>query len=143
MDGAFPLIPISIPFPMKTQIKFSPAVLTEAANLLGIAMANPKHDLFFEYMGHVKSVTISAHRGGWSENVPADFNRRIFFFDSEKEYLNELVKARKDLELVLADWDIASEDESFCAKAKAMRDAAAKLLADADALTAPKQEVAP
>ena len=55
------------------------------ANIIGLSLRvnrETKHTVFFEFHGHVNSVTVQIHCGGWKADKDSDY-LRFFYIDDD------------------------------------------------------------
>jgi predicted transcriptional regulator len=109
-------------------------IVSEVQHLVAIALATPKEvaDVFVDWSAHVNCVHVNVHAHGWREGAEAILADDCYT-DGDNAHAKLLV-LRQRLEARLYDLATVSEKERAAIKAKAIRDRATKLMAEADAI---------
>lgn len=118
---------------MKTEI--SPEIIAEAQSLLALAMTTKSDvaDVFVDFSPHVAQIAVRIYQYGWREHVDDILNKAVYLDDE-----TSLTRVRALVEEVKATITAVPTEPKAATSSKsaALREAAAKLLAKADAIMA-------
>jgi hypothetical protein len=113
----------------------SPEVIAEAQALLAFAMSTPREiaDIFVDYSSHVRRLYVQVYLGGWREGLPKDIDDGEYL-DSESS-LEGIQGMRLKVEGAVAQYRENPRPIRQTDRAKSLREAAQKLMAEAESLT--------
>lgn len=118
----------------------SPAVIAEVQALMAVALSTPRKvaDVFVSFSPHVSQIAVRVYAHGWQENVPDVFESSIYVDAIEGRTAPEvgIMEMCGELKEVLAGLTATADNPQTLAesKTKQLRDAAAKLMAEAFAI---------
>lgn len=120
---------------MKTDI--SSEIIAEAQSLLALAITTKSDvaDVFVDFSPHVCQIACRIYKHGWREHVNDIFNHSVYL-DGESS-LSAIRKLTGDVAATIAAIP-TDPTEALNSKTQQLREAAAKLLAKADAITNPQ-----
>ena len=113
----------------------SPEVIAECQALLAFAMSTPREiaDVFVDFSPHVGRLYVQVYLGGWREGMQKDIDEGQYV-DSE-DGLAGIQGMRRKVEAMVREWRDKPHRQRENERSKSLREAAQKLLAEAESLT--------